>query len=478
MRAIGAFFQQLAIPCQAREPRVVSEEVVQAPTRRVSQKWRIARNATALLTSGSAPKVEVTLRIYRVSNFDVKLQTFHADFVAMFDWIDPHLVGMAKEDIDWDEHFVPNVVVNNAETEIVGDLQASPRLFSSEKGWARLSVRYRGVLQVEVLDMRAYPFDEQVLRISLRAMRYGIHMVALVDPVLRPSENERYRDGHQCDLSAIQLDQWELQPSTRSVHRCPAKRSNGITAVPYDVQIYLRRRCDYAMWNLCLPTFLLTCLSFVVFAMSPEDLSGRMQITLTLLLTLITFKQLMASELPPTAYLTTLDRYMLYAIVVPFSNGIEHAVAFHLGASDPKERQHQIISQKTFEMSWVLMHAVCFLMMTAWLWYKRVTWSLLVRKATNGAAAEREYRRSTTMSSSFSEQREAAQPEVTFVATPDPVSPKPPDPHVKAQNPLPKIPDRFAKGQLQPHRDDCNGSINRIGRLRAASAGGQFCLKG
>jgi len=158
----------------------------------------------------------------------------------------------------------------------------------------------------------------------------------------------------------------------------------------YTVEIAVRRRCDHALWNLLLPVVLLNFLSFVAFTLDVEAVGERLQITLTLLLTVITFKTSVAGELPVHAYLTVLDKYFIYSIFMSFSNAVEHVVCSAMkrrllrtkndaSTADPFFTG-QLLSFTRFarfllddplfgiESVWVLGHFVCLTAIHAWLW--------------------------------------------------------------------------------------------------------------
>ncbi|CAK9008561.1 unnamed protein product [Durusdinium trenchii] len=71
------------------------------------------------------------------------------------------------------------------------------------------------------------------------------------------------------------------------------------------------RRAAYYIWNIALPNFLLSMLVFTSFAIPKEDLADRLSVTLTLVLTSVAFKYMVAQELPRISYLTLLDTYIL-----------------------------------------------------------------------------------------------------------------------------------------------------------------------
>ena len=56
------------------------------------------------------------------------------------------------------------------------------------------------------------------------------------------------------------------------------------------------RRAAYYMWNIALPNFLLSMLVFTSFAIPRQDLADRLSVTLTLVLTSVAFKYMVAQD--------------------------------------------------------------------------------------------------------------------------------------------------------------------------------------
>ena len=79
-------------------------------------------------------------------------------------------------------------------------------------------------------------------------------------------------------------------------------------------QCAVARKPDYFYWNSYFIIFLLTIISFNAFTFSYNLISNRLQITMTLILSSISFKWVINRNLPPIAYLTTVDIYSINSI--------------------------------------------------------------------------------------------------------------------------------------------------------------------
>jgi len=82
------------------------------------------------------------------------------------------------------------------------------------------------------------------------------------------------------------------------------------------VSLRVERQYEYFMSNIVFVVFLIVLLAPTTFAIDYNSMSDRMQIVLTLLLTVITFKFIIAGEVPKTATVTLLDKYMLLSFLM------------------------------------------------------------------------------------------------------------------------------------------------------------------
>ena len=71
-------------------------------------------------------------------------------------------------------------------------------------------------------------------------------------------------------------------------------------------------------------------LSFTAFAIPREELGDRMSIVLTLLLTAVAFKLVIADALPKVSYFTALDKYMNAMFALLFIVAVENGISAEL----------------------------------------------------------------------------------------------------------------------------------------------------
>eukprot|EP00756_Hemistasia_phaeocysticola_P032690 Hpha_TRINITY_DN16423_c2_g1::TRINITY_DN16423_c2_g1_i2::g.162010::m.162010 len=354
------------------------------------------------------PPVEVTVKVYSLSSINVREGVFHCHFNVMLDWEDESVVGQPKDTIQWNEHFVPQVDIENAKDELapLGGMQP-PRVEQRGPGclWCKRTQVYKGELVCDGLRFNDFPFDVQRLPIKIKSKalaRSGANrrLVRLVHPAnLRPTMKDRhgfaeYGNGHvfaggsqvEWAVSAIEgvshssievslppnypaqelLDCFDHEakgcvvetPSEllldagvfeemilKSVDGTKVESLSQLEAMlkrdeagrellfqstqrddSYVVYIHLQRRWTNIAWNIIFPVFILISLAFVAFGSKIEALAERETVTFTLLLMCCTLKHLLHDVIPAVPYVTTLDAYIIYAMVCTWLNACEHVL--------------------------------------------------------------------------------------------------------------------------------------------------------
>ncbi|KAG4036754.1 hypothetical protein PC123_g27679, partial [Phytophthora cactorum] len=95
-------------------------------------------------------------------------------------------------------------------------------------------------------------------------------------------------------------------------------------------EMMLERRPGYYVTNVAIPAGIITYLCFISYAPLSDgslmDTGDRVQIVLTLLLTAVTFKNMVASLTPQISYFTTLDQYVFFCFIISCLVAIENAL--------------------------------------------------------------------------------------------------------------------------------------------------------
>jgi hypothetical protein len=79
------------------------------------------------------------------------------------------------------------------------------------------------------------------------------------------------------------------------------------------------RLTGFYTWQQLVPLYLVVLMAWIVFWIPREHVPSRIGLAATSMLTLIAYRFAMSSVLPPIAYLTRLDVFMIGASVLVFS---------------------------------------------------------------------------------------------------------------------------------------------------------------
>ena len=169
-----------------------------------------------------------------------------------------------------------------------GDL-ASDRI---ARGWfmwnAQYTCRIKGKFTLE-----NFPFDTQKLKLDVKLLqvRYAKVFSLVVSTV-------------QYHSNALDMSEWKLcQPIVK--HR---------SRIYSSIEIVVSRVSEYYMYNVCALLAGLSALSGLAFTCEVRANGERLGVNMTLLLTAVAFKQLIAETLPKISYLTILDKWMLLCL--------------------------------------------------------------------------------------------------------------------------------------------------------------------
>ena len=192
-------------------------------------------------------------------------------------------------------------------------------------GYVRYFGRYRGVFYEPFL-LHRFPLDRHFVEIRItttwpvQVMRYAPY------------------DNYANTLETFSMAAWRL-PKTDALDVTidPLPANPGRYAFSRaNLRCKVERAHMYFFWNAFVPFFLICILVVITFLFDADDLAGRLAVSLTLLLTTVAFKFVVATSLPQMEYLTLIDKYFLAGIIFIFIVSIENAVVKALSLYAPE----------------------------------------------------------------------------------------------------------------------------------------------
>ncbi|OQR93565.1 hypothetical protein ACHHYP_02430 [Achlya hypogyna] len=269
--------------------------------------------------------------IFNVYRIDTVAQTFDADV-----YFELRLRAIATRDADkeWIEEVATAIGLTMQKIDCLNIIT----LDGERERWTMYSqrgsipnrvdycfkVRCRGSFS-EQLELENFPFDQQQLHV--------IWSVNLPQHYVRLRPNDHYpslflhNNFQQANVFSVATDEHVIATVEQSD---PAESSSGFVYDHCKTSIVLQRKPGYYVTNIIVPMGVLTYLGYISFAVdSPGVRLGtgdRLSISLTLLLTAVAYKFVVAGAIPQIPYMTTLDRYTTFSFVYLCAIALENAI--------------------------------------------------------------------------------------------------------------------------------------------------------
>lgn len=144
-------------------------------------------------------------------------------------------------------------------------------------------------------NLHTFPFDWQTLQIEIESFAFPASEL-LLEP-----HPEKMQHGH------IRLPQWEvgkLRWSTALIEHAVEHEKYHRLFVTLDIT----RRPGFYVWQVFVPLFILILIASTVFFLPSEDLSDRISVITTSLLTAVALSYTVRTDIPKVSYLTTVDQ--------------------------------------------------------------------------------------------------------------------------------------------------------------------------
>jgi hypothetical protein len=110
-----------------------------------------------------------------------------------------------------------------------------------------------------------------------------------------------------------QQQEWNLFTKIDTYHRDKQEKWRNLVRPVFTISATISRRPGYFLYNAYMLIFLISVLGFVPFCFSCKQPHFRIQTTCLLILSSLNFRYILSSKLPVICYLTTLDKYSIFA---------------------------------------------------------------------------------------------------------------------------------------------------------------------
>lgn len=277
-------------------------------------------------------QISIAIWFVDVSGIDSAQQNFTADVVVVLRWKDPRLAhtggGVAIYPLD--QIWNPRVVVVNETNSI------SHRFPDSVEVTTDGTVTYRQRLVgsfTQALVLKSFPFDKQVFRVQLAAVKYSPSEVSLVpdEKWIAAGINQAAGISPSITLPDWTIEKWDVKPLVYTL--APGLENSG-----YAVEFTASRNVQHYILKVILPLVLIVMMSWAVFWIDPVHSASQISVAVTSMLTLIAYRFAVDTQLPRLPYMTRLDVFFLVSTLLVFFSLIEVLVTTILDNNGQTQR--------------------------------------------------------------------------------------------------------------------------------------------
>ncbi|ESO10686.1 hypothetical protein HELRODRAFT_167179 [Helobdella robusta] len=265
--------------------------------------------------------VQVRIVILKVGDIDTLRDKFAGDAFIQAKWREPMLDGKFKthcDQVNWNHYWSPKLSIENSFGEPEENVWKTIIFDGAGQATVCEKRRISGTF-FEFMELNQFPFDSQMLSISLTTERSD-------------DEVEFVEDCHEKSVlitnSFTDEQEWRLNKgvNTWTKFRDEAFKSDNNKHPSFSVAATVTRRPQFFIWNILVVMFLICSLSFSTFSVSLDAPHTRLQLTFILLLTTVSFKFVVNQNLPMISYLTYLDKYILGSMTILAAICVWHAI--------------------------------------------------------------------------------------------------------------------------------------------------------
>jgi len=192
------------------------------------------------------------------------------------------------------------------------------------------------VLLSEEMELRSFPYDAQSLHLHISST-WDCNNVLLSFSKEKPcAMNPDALHSQEFSIQQLRLIAFDTDWKEGDLPLL-SDASQSATGARYSrayLALMVTRRPGYYLWNVFFMVFVLGSLSFTAYAVPAGEVADRLSVLLTLVLSVVAFKYVLAQALPAISYLTMLDKYNIAAVATMFIIAISVSVIPNLGLED------------------------------------------------------------------------------------------------------------------------------------------------
>ncbi|MEI7633760.1 MAG: hypothetical protein WCK47_05715 [bacterium] len=296
--------------------------------------------------------VALGIFVLDIMQIDCAEQMFTADIYVEAHWYDPQLAHEGKPLFKpMDSIWHPQLQVLN-QLSVVRTLPEHLQIMSD--GLVILRQRVFGNFS-QPLELRSFPFDQQVLSITFIAsglLTRNVQILPLtVDGVSRTAISR-----------AFSLPDWDIT----NFHYTVGSRKffDGSASMPIMiVNINVDRRQGYYILKVLIPLLLIVFISWITFWLAPDNVGVNISVPMTSMLTLVAYRFTIGGLLPRVSYFTRMDAFILSSMFLVFA-----VLVYVVAVASMVKHGHEA---KALKMRWWgrMIFPLCIVVVVVWTLY-------------------------------------------------------------------------------------------------------------
>jgi hypothetical protein len=245
-------------------------------------------------------RVRFLVLVIDIDSIDAADQNFTANVYVRLRWRDERLAnpGAPVRRVSLESVWNPRIVLANVTGMMWKSLPDVVQI--DEYGVVTYHQRYTGKLS-QALRLAQFPRDRHTFDIHFIATGYNDDELHFI-PDTHPSDPS-LRGGTIAD--AFSLPDWRiLGYEARALSYTPVA---AVRAAGFALSFHAERYMNYYVWQIVLPLSVVVMMSWSAFWLSRSDVGVRIGIATSSVLTMITFRFILATLLPRLPYMTRMD---------------------------------------------------------------------------------------------------------------------------------------------------------------------------
>ena len=257
-----------------------------------------------------AKKVNVSILLLDILKIDDVNKKMTLDFAIRMSWKDTTFTATDQTYIlaEHPDLWYPEIQILNG---VDLDKRIQEALNVKKDGSVFFVQRYAGEISLST-NFSKFPFDQHDFGIKCIGINTD-SVVFEIDPNIESKANDNLTLA-EWDVSDFHL---ELVPFDTQVRMLPG----------FEYKMHFKRKVQFYIWKTVIPLTLVILMSWTVFWVHPKHLEAQVAITVTSMLTMVTFQFILSNILPPLSYLTKMDIFIFGANFIVFMALIETIVS-------------------------------------------------------------------------------------------------------------------------------------------------------